>query len=127
MATLTRTRLKRAKRTQPKTVNTTVQGEGTLASLEQDQNQLSAHTVSLSNEDFAPPGLHLRGVIMEDNLGEDHSKKSLLLSNSKTCNRSSRRTPTGPILLSPLAPLTSETPYSRTTPNRGSTIPPIPS
>ena len=32
-------------------------GEGTLASLEQDQNQLGVHTVVLSNKDFAPPGL----------------------------------------------------------------------
>ena len=40
---------------------------------------------------------------------------------------STRRTPTEPALLSPLAPLTPETHYSRTTPNRGSAIPPIPS
>ena len=127
MATLTRTRPKRSKRAQPRTVNTTIQGEGAMASSEQDQNQLGVHIVAPSNDDFTPPGLHLRGVITEDDLGEDRSKKLSSLRGSKTCNLSTRRTPTEPELLSPLAPLTPETHFSRTTPNRGSTIPPIPS
>ena len=112
MATLTRTRPKRAKRAQPETVNTTVQGESTLASLEQDQSQLGAHIVAPSNDDFAPPGLHLRGVIMEDDLGEDRSKKSSSLRGSKMRELSTRKNPIEPALLSPLVPLMPETHYS---------------
>ena len=93
-------------------MNTTVQGEGAMASSEQDQNLLGAHIVAPSNDDFAPPGLHLRGVIMEDDLGEDCSKKSSSSRGSKTRELSTRKNPTEPALLSPLAPLMPETHYS---------------